>query len=58
MRTRGVVYPTFPCGHPRTEENSYVRSYLYLGRVCEAARCKTCHQENNRMWWFRKRLAG
>ena len=38
----------YPCGHPRTAENSRQSGYSKAGTPM--LRCKTCHQEVNRTW--------
>lgn len=45
----------FPCGHPRIEENKRFSGHSPKGD--KGYRCKTCHDEKNRLFKQKKREA-
>ncbi len=40
--------PTYPCGHPRTLENTLTQPY----RNWYARRCKKCHMARIKKWFY------
>jgi hypothetical protein len=45
----------YPCGHPRTEDNTIERTYTYRGEKKSKTECRTCHQRRGVERYHRKR---
>jgi hypothetical protein len=43
--------PKYPCGHPRTLENTLTQPY----KTWYARRCKTCHMARIQKWFYGRR---